>query len=157
LKRFLTLLLLSAAMVFAADQVPFVATFTSSVPTATAPAPTCSGPYIVPFLLAGTGQATHLGIFTETQGHCLDPNTLSFGNGIFTITGTNGDTVFGTYYGQLRPTGPASAAIEGLYQITGGTGKFQGATGGGICTGTLDFISGQANDLLMKGTISRPN
>ena len=138
-----------------ADQVPFVATFTSSAPGGNVP--TCNAAYPVPISLIGSGQATHLGLFTETQSHCLNPATLEFALGQFTFTSANGDTVSGTYSGHLVITGPTSADIYGVFVFSGGTGRFAGATGGGSATGTLDLITGEANDLFLKGTISRPN
>jgi hypothetical protein len=148
MKRLLGLLLTTAAFAFAGDQVPFVATFTSSVPSADLP--TCAAGQM-PVALAGTGQATHMGLFTEIQSHCVDPTTGAFTGGQFKMTGANGDTVYGTYHGQLRFTSSTTAAIEGLFQLTGGTGRFSGAIGGGIATGTLDFTTGETNDLLLKG------
>jgi hypothetical protein len=153
MKRFLILFLLITAFALAADQVPFVATFTSSVPGGNLP--TCAAG-LQPISLIGTGQATHLGQFAETRTHCLDLSTGPFSSGLFSLTGANGDTVFGTYSGYVVPSGP-TGAIYGVFMITGGTGKFAGSTGGGTASGTLDFATGEANDLLLKGTISRPN
>lgn len=113
--------------------------------------------WFVPISLVGAGQATHLGLFTETQSHCVNLATLDFSQGQFTFTGANGDTVSGTYSGHLVPAGPTTVTIYGVFVLTGGTGRFTGATGGGLATGTLDLVSGESNDLLLKGTISRPN
>src|ERR1017187_5157789 len=154
MKHWLAVLFTTTVIATAADQVPFVATFTSSVPGGNAP--TCNATYPVRIALIGTGQATHLGLFTETQTHCLNPGTLEFALGQFTMTGANGDIVSGIYSGRLVITGPTTAAIYGVFSITGGTGQFTGATGGVAATGTLDLSSGESNDLLLKGTISRP-
>jgi hypothetical protein len=54
-------------------------------------------------------------------------------------------------------TSPTTATINGVFVITGGTGRFSGATGGGVATGTLDLVTQEANDFVMRGTISRPN
>jgi hypothetical protein len=51
--------------------------------------------------------------------------------------GANGDTVFGTYGGHLVTNGPTTPAIYGVFVITGGTGRFVGATGGGLATDPL--------------------
>ena len=155
MKHLLMLFLLVTMVAAAADQVPFVATFTSSVPGGIPPG--CNAAYPVPIVLAGTGQATHLGRFTETQSHCLNPSTGEFALGQFTITGANGDIVSGTYFGHVVPTSATTGAIYGVFRITGGTGRFSEATGGGVATGTLDFVTGEGNDLLLKGTISRPH
>jgi hypothetical protein len=152
MKRLLGLLLTTAAFALAADQVPFVATFTSSVPGGSLP----SCPGLSPLATIGTGQATHLGLFTATEGLCLNPGTGEF-SGHFTLTAANGDTISGTSYGQLVPTGSTTATIYGVFVITAGTGRFLGATGGGGATGTLDLTTFEANDFVMRGTISRPN
>ncbi len=119
-------------------------------------APACNGEYPVPISLVGTGHATHMGLFSETQTHCLSLATGEFSLGQFIINGANGETVSGTYSGLLVFTSPTTASIQGVVRITGGTGKFAGATGGGNVSGTLDLSTGEANDLLLKGTISRP-
>ena len=154
MKRLLGLLLTTAVFALAADQVPFVATFTSSVPGGSLP--TCDSG-LVPLASVGTGQATHLGRFAATQSQCLNPGAFAFSSGHFTLTGANGDTIFGTHYGQLVVTSPTTATINGVFVITGGTGRFSGATGGGVATGTLDLTTQEANDFVMRGTISRPN
>lgn len=151
--RYLLVLIL-AAVAMAADQVPFVVTFTSSAPGGNPP--TCSGEYSVPVSLVGTGHATHVGLFTNTQSHCVNPSTLDFALGQNTMTAANGDTLVGTYSGHMEITGPNTAAIYGVFVTTGGTGRFAGATGGGVATGTLDLITGEASDLVLRGTISRP-
>jgi hypothetical protein len=154
--RILLIFAAVAGIAVAADQVPFVVTFTSAVPGGTLP--TCSDPnFPVPVALVGTGHATHLGQFTNTQSHCLNPVTLQFAYGQNTLVAANGDLVFGAYYGQLVMISPTSAAIYGITTTTGGTGRFAGATGGGAATGTVDLVTGQATDLLIKGTISQPN
>jgi hypothetical protein len=44
-----------------------------------------------------------------------------------------------------------------VFLTTGGTGRFSGATGGGVANGTLDLVTGRSDGLLLRGTISRPN
>lgn len=74
---------------------------------------------------SGTGQATHLGRFA------LDANTevlLVAGTTrtSLTLTAANGDQLF-LKGDDGHGTGPASAA--GTLRVTGGTGRFEGATG----------------------------
>jgi hypothetical protein len=155
MKRITVLLLVATSIGISADQLPFVAMFTSLVPGGALPV--CDAAHPVPVALVGTGHATHMGRFTETQTHCVNPTTGEFSSGQFTTTGANGDAIFGTYSGHVVPTTATTGAIYGVFVITGGTGRFVGATGGGGATGTLDFVTGEANDLLLKGTISRPH
>ena len=156
MKRTLVLLAALAGFAVAADQVPFVVTITSSVPGGTLP--TCSDPnFPIPVALVGTGHGTHVGNFTNAQSHCMNPVTLQFAYGQDTLIAANGDMVFGAYYGQFVMISPTSAALYGITTTTGGTGRFAGATGGGVATGTVDLVTGQASDLVIKGTISQPN
>lgn len=84
---------------------------------------------------AGVGHATHLGAITwtthETVNLCTNPDGADV-NGTFALTAANGDQVFGTYQtlAQLNfATNQVSAF--GDFIITGGTGRFQGASGSG--------------------------
>ena len=81
----------------------------------------------------GSGQARHLGRFTwasvETVHVCSDPAQIE---GEFVMTAANGDQVFGVYQTQAEfDFGTNTIAAFGDYEITGGTGRFQGAQGGG--------------------------
>lgn len=85
----------------------------------------------------GTGAASHLGLTRMTANHCT-PNP-PFGpvpgpilGGVITFVAANGDTVEGTYTGEVGPLAPEEGApIHGVVHvtITGGTGRFEGATG----------------------------
>lgn len=78
-------------------------------------------------VLGGSGNATHLGRFTvDAQWYV---NVLTGGGlGAFTLTAANGDTLVGT-------ATATSVIVDGLAYIsetsviTGGTGRFAGATG----------------------------
>jgi hypothetical protein len=83
----------------------------------------------------GSGEATHLGRFTLVAGEDIDLATGAITNGFFTFTGANGDTVSGTYSGQALP-GFTGYVVSG--PITGGSGRFAGATGFLLWNGTLD-------------------
>jgi hypothetical protein len=83
----------------------------------------------------GTGEATHLGRYSLTAGETIDLATGAVTNGHFTLTAANGDTVSGTYSGQALP-GLTGYVVSG--PITGGTGRFAGATGLLVWHGTLD-------------------
>ena len=84
----------------ASDQVPFKATFTGS--STSGPGAPCA---VLRSDITGGGHATHLGNFTTVQHHCFDPGdpTGAFTEGFYTFTGANGDTIFGTYHGNLFP------------------------------------------------------
>lgn len=97
--------------------------------------------------LTGAGHALHLGRIKVQQSHCIDltsPDPLAFTDGVFTLTAANGDTVTGTYGGRLQPTvTPDLFYIDGTFVITGGTGRFAGASGGGAATGMTDLLTSE--------------
>ena len=61
--------------------------------------------------------------------------------GTMVFTAANGDQLFGTYEGLGTPDGPA-VSFQGTFQITGGTGSFEGVTGAGTYRGTAEGDEG---------------
>jgi hypothetical protein len=111
--------------------------------------------------ISGTGQATHLGrvaVFITNAD-------VGLGNGILvpnaptgtgTFIGPKGDKVFGEYSWAAFPTlNPDVLAFRGTCTITGGEGRFAGATGGGTFSGEGDMST---NEVVasFNGTISPP-
>ena len=77
----------------------------------------------------GRGNATQLGQFTEEGDFFVNFLFLS-GCGTEVLTAANGDTVNAAGCGQATPTAhPGVVSIEEQMVITGGTGRFAGATG----------------------------
>jgi hypothetical protein len=77
----------------------------------------------------GTGEATHLGRYTVTYQVEVD---LMSGAGVGSahFIAANGDSLLAEFVGQGTPTAdPNISSIEETYTITGGTGRFAGATG----------------------------
>jgi hypothetical protein len=62
-----------------------------------------------------------------------------------TYTAPNGDQVFATSVGTGTPSGPTTIDFSGVTTITGGTGRFAGATGVMNATGTVDTATGNAS------------
>jgi hypothetical protein len=90
----------------------------------------------------GTGTATYLGKFTE---HITLQVNIPTGHatGVATFTAANGDTLTATVDGQGTPTTtPGVVSIVEVYTITGGTGRFAGATGTFTLERTLDLATG---------------
>ena len=101
----------------------------------------------------GSGRASHIGSYTFVAEELVNLATLQITNGSFTITARRG-TISGTYFGTAAfgsTAGSITWDVSG--PITGGTGKFAGATGTitylgvgiftGPTTGTLsEVISG---------------
>ena len=104
--------------------------------------------------IEGTGNATHLGRFTET-GHFLVNLVTLHGTGSEVFTAANGDTVNATGEGQATPTAtPGVLSIEEHMTITGGTGRFAGATGSFTRQRVVDATGSSVGSL--EGTISSP-
>ena len=89
---------------------------------------------------AAVGTATHLGLTAMTSQHCTPAgDTIAGGTGTFVAA--NGDEVYFDYAGTApfpdETTTVVVAEIE--YTITGGTGRFADAQGGGHMTGYVNF------------------
>ena len=98
---------------------------------------------------SGSGQLTHLGKSTEsfvgtvdfTQ---IDPRTgCAIDSAVGTIIAANGDQVSVTAAGEFCP---ATGVDSGSFTITGGTGRFANATGGGAYTSVANFASGTSSE-----------
>jgi hypothetical protein len=103
----------------------------------------------------GSGQATHLGNIRESTVTVLDlaskpgPGCATDGHAerrTTTLYAANGDQVTLTATGYSCPTGPTTLSFVDSYVVTGGTGRFAGASGGGTITGTVDLANGTAVD-----------
>lgn len=76
-----------------------------------------------------TGTASHIGRFTFTGTVTIDLMTFH-STGTFQLVTMNGDVIYGTLVGKGEPPENNVAHIVEVMTITGGTGRFQGATGG---------------------------
>jgi hypothetical protein len=141
-----------ACPVAAGEQVPFHGSLAGVELTISA------NPPIVILSDSLTGSATLLGRFTLVYPpHEVNLVTMS-GTGSFFFTGANGDMVSGTSTGTASPTDtPGVFDVEEAATITGGTGRFAGATGGFtvervVDTTVIPFTTSGSFD----GTISSP-
>src|SRR5437867_844372 len=81
----------------------------------------------------GEGEATHLGHYTVTGSIMI--NVLSGAvTGTFTLTAANGDMLFLTTSGEAPPPSEHPVTVDNV-TITGGTGRFEGATGSWVQVG----------------------
>jgi hypothetical protein len=106
-------------------------------------------PPIVAVQVDATGTATVLGRFTLEAPHTVNQATLT-ATGTYLIVAANGDTITADLAGTaVMVSPPYVVAITETATITGGTGRFEGATGSflvervfnrstGITTGTFD-------------------
>jgi hypothetical protein len=99
-----------------------------------------------------TGNATHLGRFTVAFPHTVSFATAT-GEGTFTFTAANGDTLTADFTGQAQ-LGPITSIVEHA-TIMGGTGRFAGASGHFTVQRLFDPGSGATNGSF-DGTISAP-
>ena len=75
---------------------------------------------------SATGTGTHLGEFTVTFPHTVNFATRT-GVGTYTFTAANGDTLTASFTGAAQG-GPIVSITEHA-TVTGGTGRFEGASG----------------------------
>ena len=108
-------------------------------------------PWILAVTTSGSGESTHMGRTIISQQMTVDTIALTFYDGVFVCTAANGDTINGGYSGYLVPTS-AGLEIHGVLTIDGGTGRFEGATGGGIASG-MQFPDLTA-ELIIDGAIT---
>ncbi|MEO7133532.1 MAG: hypothetical protein ABI024_04855 [Vicinamibacterales bacterium] len=108
-----------------------------------------------PTLLAdgeAEGTATHLGRYAATFNatvSVLDGRST----GSYTFTAANGDQLFSTFTGLGVPAGGALANITETLRITGGTGRFAGASGTLEVHRTLDQSTGASSGSI-QGSIT---
>jgi hypothetical protein len=93
--------------------------------------------------LVGTGEGTPIGAFTFA-GHRImrldvEGKPLGVKEGVVVFSAANGDAIFLSYGGVVRQTDTAGVIIqESVFQVTGGRGRFLGATGSGVQRVTVD-------------------
>jgi len=87
-------------------------------------------PSTVSVHFTGTGTATHLGRFTATFDVLIDVanEPLETSSGSLTMRAANGDSLFGDVTGHATVDGDVTTIVETV-TVTGGTGRFAGATG----------------------------
>jgi hypothetical protein len=108
------------------------------------------------------GQMTHGGRFEGTASHCeqlgLAPGvTTTYTDGTFSVTIASGDTLEGRY--DNGTVNEQTGVLRDTFTLTGGTGRFEGATGGGEERGQLpvsnvEVMPGTAVPIEQVGTIT---
>jgi len=104
-------------------------------------------PTMTPGVFAGTtsgaGHATHLGKVTLSTTELLDftagDGTAAIRNGLMVMVAANGNKLYWSYSGSLSAPDGNQVMLHGTFVITGGTGRFEDATGGGTFTGTASL------------------
>jgi len=141
----LVAVLLAAGIAQAGDEVPFKAT---SVTTITAETPGIF-PVLATIITEGSGTSTHMGKFTVYGESTLTwtPAGLWL-ESAGTAVAASGDELYVFTYGWM----PSPGDVEGWFTITGGTGRFLGATGSGTVSAELNE-DGDAQTAIYEGAI----
>jgi hypothetical protein len=139
---------LSGTAVSASSEVPFSANYSGAV--------AWTSQTTVSF--AGSGYATHMGeITTQGQLEIIGSNS-SCANGILdvnveTLAAANGDVLSITSHNAVCPIGLNRFHGIGQWSVTGGSGRFRGASGAGAIEGEADFNTGTFT-ISANGTIT---
>ena len=107
--------------------------------------------------IIGRGEGALTGPVAFVANDCITPSgtSFTFSAGKMIIIGIGGDQIFADYSGQFVPTGAGTSFVfsNATFQVTGGTGKFSKASGGGSLNGGEDMATGQGT-IKLSGKIS---
>ena len=112
-------------------------------------------PQGLPVLVNATGNATQLGQFALAIPHLVNRGDMT-AKGAYNFVAANGDTLTASFSGQATKTAtPGVLSIVEIATITGGTGRFAGATGSFTCVRLYNMVAGTTTGSF-NGTISAP-
>ncbi len=101
----------------------------------------------------GNGKASHLGKSTMHSISTVNTNVFPWiQTGPQELTAANGDKLFGSYAGIAIPNQDGSVIFEGTWEITHGTGRFEGVTGSGSYKGSSVPADG-VGEISYEGTL----
>lgn len=107
--------------------------------------------------LVGHGSDPVLGPVAFMGKDCVTPSgpLLNFSNGRITLLTGSGEVIYANYSGQAVPTGEGTKVVfsNATFQITGGTGRYHQASGGGDFTGSQELLTG-AGTIKLSGKIT---
>lgn len=132
---------LPASRTLAGTEVPFHAQIMQSATFAPCPAGISGADACV--TQTAVGNATHLGRTTKNSLIALtfvSPNCATFVE-YTTFTAANGDTLTAVQTGTACFSSPTTVSATATYTVTGGTGRFSGATGSGTASTTESATS----------------
>ena len=103
----------------------------------------------------GTG-TSNLGAFTTQERFCVNPLTMMVSSGDFRFDFANGSTLLGTIGGSVQPTVNGIQPVSFIFNVTGGSGLFAGATGSLMANGQVMFLPGGLSNSTVNftGTIT---
>lgn len=100
-------------------------------------------PPVVRLITTGTCHYSHLGLTRADAVQLLNP-ILGTSEAEVTYTAANGDILLATNSGRFTPSSSPTVSTVGVTTITGGTGRFAGATGRLDGEGTVNLATGVA-------------
>ena len=110
-------------------------------------------PPFVSINVEGSGQATQLGHFEVSIPHVTNRSNGTV-VGTYEFTAANGDTLTADFTGRATPTDvPGVVSVAVTATITGGTGRFDGATGSFVAERLVTMANGTVTESF-DGTIS---
>jgi hypothetical protein len=124
---------LTPSTTHAGEQVPFKASWHATITTSPLVPPLVSVSGI------GEGNATQLGRMTAQSVEEIVNLATGEGAASYKFIAANGDELHLQFAFIALPASPTLFAIQGTWQITGGTGRFTYSTGTGAYTGTVEF------------------
>jgi len=164
--RAITVIALAAGLSLGSTAQAATVAFTGAVENSTPLIPFAPGSAGGALVSVNPGNSTQttsssFGSFGITIAHCVvfpPVPPFSYAGGVFDFSFAGG-SLTGSYSGDVTPTAnPAVVNNDTSYLITGGTGKFAGASGAFTATGTLELASGlNINTQSLSGTITAPN
>lgn len=136
----------------------FEATFFTDLASLGPDSVSCTAPYGFLNVQEGSGSETTIGNFTTTITFCVNPATFEYVNSESSFIDANGDELFIDVNGQVVPTTEPGYDLEfkDPFTITGGTGRFEGASGSGMTNSFVNSTT-QRTDHVWNGTITIKN
>jgi hypothetical protein len=139
------------------DLVPFKA---SAVVTSDSMVIPLTPPVAATRVSYSSGQSDLLGPFTGIAHQLTrlkpDGTRLSITDGLGVWTGANGDSIFFNYVGLFgTQTTPDVRTFQKAIAITGGTGRFVGASGHAVLNGVSDLVK-NVTTMTVEGMITPP-
>ncbi len=107
--------------------------------------------------ITGHANSALLGRSVIISSDCITPSgpLFNFSQGKMIIVTLTGEQIYADYSGQFVPTGDGAKYVfsNATFQVTGGSGRYWRATGGGTLTGGEDLVSG-AGTAELSGNIT---
>ena len=97
-------------------------------------------------VITGHADSALLGRSVVVSSDCITPSgpLFNFNQGKMVIITTSGEQIYADYSGQFVPTGEGTKFVfsNATFQITGGSGRYWRASGGGTLSGGEDMVTG---------------